>query len=210
MFRLAGKLRPKALVLRGNADRTAVQIAVAALNAAERNEHRSSKGKFVGTQKRGNHDVAPRRELSVDLKLHAVAEVVLDKCLVRFGETDLPRQTRVLHRRERRGARAAVEAGNDDHVGMRLRDAGRNRADARFRHELHGNARGGIGALEIVDELRQILDGIDVMVRRRRDERRAGLRVPEAGDKRVHLVAGELSALARLRALRELDLEILR
>ena len=48
------------------------------------------------------------------------------------------------------------------------------------------------------------------MVRRRRDQRRPGLGVTEAGDKLVDLVRGELSALAGLRALCQLDLQILR
>ena len=47
-------------------------------------------------------------------------------------------------------------------------------------------------------------------MRRRRDERRAGLGVAETSDELINLVSRKLSALARLRALRQLDLEILR
>ena len=46
------------------------------------------------------------------------------------------------------------------------------------------------------------------MVRRRRDQRDAGLGVAEARDLVGHLVARELAALARLRALGDLDLEL--
>ena len=48
------------------------------------------------------------------------------------------------------------------------------------------------------------------MVRRRRDEGRSRLRVPQAGDELVHLVCGKLTAFARLCALGELDLQVLR
>ena len=43
-------------------------------------------------------------------------------------------------------------------------------ADADFRHELDGHRRVRIGILQIENELRQIFDGIDVMVRRRRNQ----------------------------------------
>ena len=59
------------------------------------------------------------------------------------------------------------------------------------------------------NELREVLDRVDVVVRRRGDEGRARLRVTELADEGVDLVRGELSALARLRALGELDLEVL-
>ena len=93
---------------------------------------------------------------------------------------------------------------------MGLGDAGRDRADAGFRDELHRDAGGRVGAFQVVDELRQVLDGVDVVVGRRRDERRSLLRVAEPGHERVDLVRGKLSALAGLGALRKLDLQVLR
>ena len=66
----------------------------------------------------------------------------------------------------------------------------------------------GLRVLQVVDELRQILDRVDVVVRRRRDEPDARRRVPHLRDPRIDLVAGELAALAGLGALRHLDLEI--
>src|SRR5206468_3324222 len=68
--------------------------------------------------------------------------------------------------------------------------------------------RARIDVLEIEDELRDVLDRIDVVVRRRRDERHAGRRVPDARDDRVDLVTRQLPALAGLRTLGDLDLEL--
>ena len=65
-----------------------------------------------------------------------------------------------------------------------------------------------VRVLGVVDQLRQVLDRVDVVVRRRRDEPDAGRRVPGATDPRVHLVAGQLTALAGLGALGELDLDV--
>ena len=62
--------------------------------------------------------------------------------------------------------------------------------------------------LQVVDQLGQIFDRIDVVVRRRRDQPDARRRVPRLRDPRIHLRAGQLAAFARLRALRHLDLQL--
>ena len=48
-------------------------------------------------------------------------------------------------------------------------------AEAELGHELHRNRRLRIGIFEVVDQLRQILDGVDVVVRRRRNQPDAGV-----------------------------------
>ena len=112
----------------------------------------------------------------------------------------------VLDRGQRRGAGAAFEAGDGDVVGARLGNAGGDRADADFGDQLDRDLAVRIDVLEVVDQLRQILDRIDVVMRRRRDQADAGRRMPHARDDGVDLVAGQLSAFAGLGALRHLDL----
>ena len=58
-----------------------------------------------------------------------------------------------------------------------------------LRHELDGHLPVGVGVLEVVDQLRQVLDGVDVVVRGRRDEAHTGGCVPVLGD-----VLGDLDA----------------
>ena len=65
----------------------------------------------------------------------------------------------------------------------------------------------GIGALQVVDQLGEVLDRIDVVVRRRRNQRHAGRGMPQPGDFLGHFVGGQLAALAGLRALGHLDLQ---
>ena len=126
---------------------------------------------------------------------------------MRLGEPELPRSAGVLQRREGRRARAAVVARDEDHVGVRLGDAGRDRPDALFAHELHVDPGLVVRVLEVVDELGQVFDRVDVVVRRRRDQADAGRRVSRLGDPGVDLGPRQLSALARLGALGHLDLQ---
>ena len=58
-------------------------------------------------------------------------------------------------------------AADQNDVCMAFRHTRGNRPDADFRDQLHANARVMIGVLEIVNQLRQIFDGVDVVVRRR-------------------------------------------
>ena len=107
-----------------------------------------------------------------------------------------------------RRARAAAIARDQHHVGMRFRHARGHRTHAHFRHQLHRNPRLRIDVLQIVDELRQILDGVNIVVRRRRDQPHPGNRMAHARDRLVHLMSGQLPAFAGLGALRHLDLQL--
>ena len=114
----------------------------------------------------------------------------------------------MLERGERRRARAAVVARDQDDVGVGLGDAGGDGAHALFADQLHVDPRLVVRALEVVDELGQVFDRVDVVVRRRRDQPDAGRRVAGLGDPGVDLGAGQLAALAGLGALGHLDLEV--
>jgi hypothetical protein len=114
----------------------------------------------------GRHDdVAPGLQLAVGLDDDAAAQVVQHQHLVRLGQPQLPRDAGVLDAGERRRARAAVVAADQDQVGVRLGDAAGDRADADLGDQLDADARARVGVLEVVDQLRQILDRIDVVVR---------------------------------------------
>src|SRR5690606_7853772 len=60
---------------------------------------------------------------------------------------------------------------------------------------------------EVIDQLRQVFDGIDVMVRRRRNQRHAGHGVAQSSNQAVDLATGQLTTLARLGTLGDLDLQ---
>eukprot|EP01136_Pigoraptor_vietnamica_P023733 Opistho-1_new@6558 len=210
VLRLPLKLLAQHGVLRRNAHGARVEVALAHHRAPERNQRRRRKAKLLRAEKRRQHDVAPRAQLAVRLQDDAPAQVVQDERLVRLGEAQLPRQPRVLDARPAARARATVVAADQNVVGVALCNASRDDADAGLRHELDGDTRDGVRTLEVKDQLREILDRIDVVVGRRGDEAHARRRVARLGDAVDDLVAGEFASLAGLRALRHLDLQLVR
>src|SRR3546814_6202920 len=128
--------------------------------------------------------------------------------LIDFGQAHFPRRAGIFDAGLGRGAGAASVARDEDDVGVRLGDPGSHRADARRADQLHADARLRIDLLQVVDELRQILDRIDVVVGRRADQRDAGRRVAQPRDELGDLEARKLAALAGLGALCDLDLDL--
>ena len=205
---LPGKLLAQHRVLRGDADRTGVQVADAHQDAAEGHQRRGREAELVGAEQGRDHDVAPGLEAAVGLHADPAAQVVLDQRLLGLRQTDLPGRARVLDRGERRGAGAAVVAADQHAVGLALGHARRDGADAALGHQLHADVGAPVRVLQVVDQLGQVLDRVDVVVRRRRDQADARRRVARLRDRLVDLVAGQLPAFAGLGALRDLDLQL--
>ena len=74
--------------------------------------------------------------------------------------------------------------------------------------ELDADPRARVDRPQVGDELGEVLDRVDVVVRRRADVALAGLAATEGGDVGGRLAAGQLAALAGLGALGDLDLEL--
>ena len=124
-----------------------------------------------------------------------------------LGEPDFPMGTGVLGGGEGTGAGAAFVAGDGDVFGMGLGETGGDGVDADFGDEFDADVGAGVDVFQIMDELGQILDGVDVVVGRRGDEPDAGGGVTDLGDPLVDFVTGELAAFAGLGALGHLDLD---
>ena len=199
---------PELLVLCGHPHRAGVQVALAHQDATQRDERARGDPPLLGPQEGRDRDVTAGAEETVRLEDDPVTQVVLHEDLVGLGEAELPGQARVLDRGEGRGTRAARLSRDQDDVRVRLGDAGGDRADPDLGHELHVDPRARVGVFEVVDELGEVLDRVDVVVRRRRDEPHVGRRVADARDGLADLVAWELTALSGLGALGHLDLQL--
>ena len=90
---------------------------------------------------------------------------------------------------------------------MRLGHARGDGAHAHLRNQLDADARSRVRVLQIVDELGEILDGVDIVVRRRTDEPHARRGITDSRDGLVHLAPREFAAFPGLGALGHLDLQ---
>ena len=122
-------------------------------------------------------------------------------------QADLPGATGMLDRGQRAGTGATVVAGDGHVIGMGLGYAGCNRSDADFCDQLDTDVRLRIGILQVMDELRQVLDGIDIVVWRRRDQTDTCGGMAYLGDGGVDLVPWQLATLTWLGTLCHLDLD---
>ena len=158
---------PELRILGGDANGAGVQMTDAHHDAAQHHERRRGESELFGAQEGGDHHVAARLHLAVHLDDDPVAQLVQDEDLLRLGDAELPGDAAVLDRGERRGAGAPVVPGDQDDVRVGLGDARRHRAHPDLGDELHVDPRRWVRVLQIVDQLGEVLDRIDVVMRRR-------------------------------------------
>src|SRR5271170_5148752 len=106
----------------------------------------------------------------------------------------------MFERRERGGSGASVITADEHYVGVGFGNARGDGADSDLRDEFDGDARLGIYVLQVVNQLGEIFDGVDVVMRRRGDESDAGRGMAHAGDFVIDLVPGQLAAFTGLSA----------
>ena len=128
--------------------------------------------------------------------------------LLGLGKAKFQRQAGVPNGITCSGTRAAVMTADQDLVGSALGHTGGDGADAGLADQLDRHACAGVGVLKIEDKLRQVLDGVDVVVRRRRDQADARRGLTDLGDPGVDLLAGQVATLAGLGTLGHLDLNL--
>src|SRR5260370_12092022 len=127
-----------------------------------------------------------------------------------FAQPNFPRKTGVLDGGQRRRTGTTVVAADGDDVRARFANAGGNNADARAGNEFYTDAGARIHGAQVVDQLREIFDAVNVVMRRRRNQRRARGSMPNAGDVFADFLRGQLAALTRFRALSHFDFEFFR
>ena len=195
-------------VLGGDSDGAGVEVADPHHDAAGHHQRGRGEAVLLGAEQRSDDDVACGAHAAVALHGDAVPQAVEHQRLLGVGEADLPRHAGMFEAGQRCGAGAAVVARDEDDVGVRLGHAGRDGADTDGADQLDVDARVLVGVLQVVDELGEVLDRIDVVVRRRRDQTDAGCRVPGLGDVRIHLEARKLTTLTGFGTLSHLDLDV--
>ena len=140
------------------------------------------------------------------MERHPPAQVVENERLLRLAQSQFGRTAGVAYRRGRRSSCPTFRTGDDDDVGLGFRHTGHDSADAVLSHELHAHLGTGIDVFEVKNELGKVFDGINIVMRRRRDKRDAWYRVTHPGNDFVDLEARKLPSLTRFGTLGYLDL----
>ena len=206
----AGKTLAQFFVLGGDTDRAGIQMTLAHHDATFDDQGRSCEAKLIGTQQCADNDITAGTHTTVDLHGNSATQFVQHQGLVCFGQAKLPRTAGVADGSQWRCAGAAIVTGDGDVIGVCLGDTCSNGTYTHFGYQLDADTCFGVHVLQVVDQLCQILDGIDVVMRRRRDETDTRCGMADFRNPVVHLVTGQLAAFAGLGALRHLDLDVVR
>ena len=127
-----------------------------------------------------------------------------------LGKTELPGKTRIVDGALRSSSGTSVITRNQDNLGACLCHAGSDGSDAGLRYQFYRNSRVLVGIFQVIDQLCQVLDGINIVMRRRGNQAHAGRGVSGLCHPWINFFRRQMAALTRLRALGHLDLDLIR
>ena len=96
-----------------------------------------------------------------------------------------------------------------DVIRLGLGNACGNGAHTNLRHQFHTDIGFGVHVFQVVNELRQVFDGIDIMVGRWRNQAHTRHRITQLTNVFGHFTARQLATFARLGALCHFDLDLI-
>src|ERR1700733_14712621 len=176
-------------------------MALASHHAADGEKGRSAEAEFVSAEESREDYVAARFESAVNAQTDAAAKAGAQKRVVSIAQTDFPRKAKILCGGERRCAGAPGESTNRSDVRAGFRDTRGDDSDTRSGNEFDADARTRVDSAQIVNQMREVVEAIDVVMRRRRNQRHSRRSMAESRDIRRNLCCRNLAAFARFCAL---------
>ena len=176
-------------------------------NAAQGDQGGSAEIEFLGPEKGGDDDIQTGADTAVGTESDAVAKSVKEKNLLSLGHAEFPGTACIFDGGKGGGSGPAVVSGDEDHIGMGFGDSRGNGADSSFGYKFDADLGPGINLFEVVNQLGEILNAVDVVMGRGRNQHDAGGGAAEGGNQGRDLVARELTAFAGLGSLGNLDFQ---
>ena len=158
MLRLAGEFLTELGILGRDADWASIEVAYSHHNATHDDQRSGREAVLLSAEQGGDDNIAARLELAIGLNHDSVAQSIENQRLLGLGQAKFPRDAGVLERRQRARAGAAVMPGDENNIAVCFRDPRRDRSHSHLGHELGANPRSGVTVLEVVDQLREVLD----------------------------------------------------
>src|SRR5260370_20433486 len=149
-------------------------MALPSHDASDGEERSGAKTKFVGAENRGKDDVAGEFQASVSAERESRTEARANQCVMSFATPNFPRKTGVFDGGTGRGAASAVVPADGDDVRARFGNARSNDADSGTGYKLYADTGARVHGAKVVDQLSEVFDAVNVVVRGRRNQRRAG------------------------------------
>src|SRR5690606_1596122 len=155
------------ITLSGHAGGAVIQVADTQVLTTHGHHRQGTETEGFGPEDGGFHHVQTGFQTTVGLHPHFAAQIIGAQRLMRFRQAQLPRRARILDGRDRRRRGTTVITGNGDQVGVGLRHTSGNGAHTRLGDQFHRYQRLRVYLLQVENQLRQIFDGVDIVVRRR-------------------------------------------
>ena len=170
VFAEAGETPAQLRVLGSYTYGAGVLVAFAHHHASQYDEGGSGETVFFCTEHGHEHYVASGFQLTVHLQHHLSAQPVQHQRLLCLAQSEFGRYAGIADRAGGRCACAAFGTGDDNEVGFGFRHACGDSPHTAFGHQLHADLGFRVDVLQVEDELCQVLNGIDVVVGRRRNQ----------------------------------------
>ena len=202
-------MRTELRILCGNTHRTGIQVTLTHHDTTQNDEGCRTETEFLSTEQSHQDDVTTALQLTIYLQTNLTTKTVLHKSLLGFRKSDFRRDTCETHAGCRAGTCTTLGTRDDDEVCLRLSHTGSDGTHATLSYQFYRDSRLRVHILEVEDELSQILDTVDIVMRWRRNQADARDRVTGLGDDLVNLEARQLTTLTRFSTLCHLDLDFL-
>mmetsp|Transcript_57412 Transcript_57412/g.101882 ORF Transcript_57412/g.101882 Transcript_57412/m.101882 type:complete len:230 (+) Transcript_57412:3153-3842(+) len=208
MLRHSFELGPENFVLCCDANRAGVQVTLTHHDAAHGNERSCGKAEMLGTEKGSHNHITASAELAICFQGNSTTKPIENQSLVSLCEAELPWCTGALDSRPLGSSCASVAATDEDVIGLALCHTCSYDANTKLADKFHADIGLGVCTLQVMDELCKILDGVDVVVRRWRNQADSRSAVPALSDVWFHFPAWQLTSFSWLCTLRHFDLNL--
>ncbi len=197
------------LILCGNAEGTGVEVAHTHHPAAHGYQGSRGEPEFLCPEQGGYCNVPSAHQLPVCFQDHTGPKAIGRQRMMGLRQTQFPGQTGIVNGTLGCCTCPAVMPGDQNDSGAGFRHAAGNGPDTVFRYQFYGDPGLPVGVFQVVNQLGQILDGVNVVMGRGRDEGHTRCGIPGFGDPGIHFFARKVTAFAGLGSLRHFDLDLL-
>ena len=208
ILRFSAESLTKFRILGSHTNRAGIQIADSHHHAAHGYKGSSCKTEFLCTEKCCDSNVTAAHQLTVCLDTYTVTKSVHDQCLMCLCKSQLPRKSCIVDGASRCRSGTSVVSGDQNGLCSGFCNTGSDRTDTSLGNQFYGNICILVCIFQVIDQLCQILDGVDIVVWRRRDQADSRCGMTGFCNPRINLLCWKMSAFTRLCTLCHLDLDL--